>query len=74
MVQKESKPIGVSIVGVITREGSKLFLDADNGKGFVRFVLSEFGELTPADFLKLNNGPKVVGDDERNFGMLYMEI
>jgi hypothetical protein len=40
----------VSIVGVNSREGSKLFLDGDNGNGFVRFVLSEFGELTPADF------------------------
>jgi len=60
---KESKPKGVSIVGVLLKEGSNLFLEADVGKRVVKFTISNTGQLTHDQFYKLNRTNEVIDDD-----------
>jgi hypothetical protein len=51
---KKSERKGVSIVGVLKRVEDKVYLEADDGHRLVRFVLSDFGQLTKATFVDLN--------------------
>jgi hypothetical protein len=46
-----SKPSGVSIVGVLLKEGSYLFLEADFGKRVAKFIISNTGRLTLNNFI-----------------------